>query len=441
MKRVSGVAMACWLVLGLPCRGAAQSSGAVDEFRGIGQKILTESKVFPFLRSLNEGQTSPEPTVSLLATNDGTAAKARIGYLLTNIVSLDLSVSGPVSGGSAQLASHTGLGPGVSAEGALHLVLYQKDIPVPATFNRRATETASDAMLNKNGSGQILVARELTTPDYTIDKLVAAALNIATGIKSAGGPALAKQAARGAPLQALLANPAAVSAIQATPEELSKELDTAQGREAFATAFRLLANDMNLWKVKRSVVLSLGGTLSRPTFTVADGPEFRSVVKKAQTAEIALGLIESAQTDTLTRGYYAGLNVSTGRSFSGTARNTCLPIGQTGGTQCRNAVTKEPEPNDTELYQGDFRYFFDELKFAVGFRPGYDRKAAEHEKWSIEVPIMFLQNSKDLQSALSDAKAGLTGGVTLGVKDSPAGKSFFAVFSVGSLFKLPGLPH
>ena len=94
-----------------------------------------------------------------------------------------------------------------------------------------------------------------------------------------------------------------------------------------------------------------------------------------------------------------------------------------------------------ELYQGDFRYFFSGLKFAVGFRPGYNREAAENEKWSIEFPIMFLQNSKDLQSALSDDKAGLTGGVTVGVKDSLDGKSVYALFSVGSVFKLPGLPR
>jgi hypothetical protein len=74
-------------------------------------------------------------------------------------------------------------------------------------------------------------------------------------------------------------------------------------------------------------------------------------------------------------------------------------------------------------------------------QPGFDQKAAEHEKYSIEIPVPFLQNSKDLQSALADGKAGLIGGVSVGVKDSPWGKAFFAFFSVGSTFKLPSLPH
>jgi hypothetical protein len=30
----------------------------------------------------------------------------------------------------------------------------------------------------------------------------------------------------------------------------------------------------------------------------------------------------------------------------------------------------------------------------VGLRPGYDRKAPEQEKWSIEVPMLFLQNQR-----------------------------------------------
>jgi hypothetical protein len=54
---------------------------------------------------------------------------------------------------------------------------------------------------------------------------------------------------------------------------------------------------------------------------------------------------------------------------------------------------------------------------------------------------MFLQNSKDLHSALADDKAGLTGGLTVGIRDSPNGRQFTAVFSVGSLFKLPGVPQ
>ena len=214
-----------------------------------------------------------------------------------------------------------------------------------------------------------------------------------------------------------------------------------RGRAAFASAFRLFANDLEGWQVDRSVVLSLGAKTVRPEFTIADGPAFRSLTRKARTADISIGYIASASRDSLTRGYYVGLNVIAGKTYSGTQRQTCLPVGESGGTQCRNALLSEPQSSDMELYQGDFRYFFSGLKFAIGLRPGYDRKAGENEKWSVEVPLMFLQNSKDLQSALEGDKAGLTGGVAVGVRDSPNGNSFFAIFSVGSVFKLPGLPH
>lgn len=437
MKCMVNLVVVCHL-LSIPLSVDAQTNNSIDPFREIGRKILTESKVFPLLRTQDDGQSSPEPSVSLLATNDGAAAKARFGYLVKDIISLDFTFTGPVSGGTAEFATHKGLGAGITAEGALRVVLYQQNVSRDAPLAKRGM---GRALMNTNEGAQILARRNLTSGGHDLDDLVLAALDIGTGIQAAGGPAVVKRAARSAPVETLLDNPAAKATEGVSPQTLAGELNSAQGKEAFATGFRFLANDLNLWQVKRAVVLSVGGALSRPSFTLVDGKEFRSVVKKAGTGEFSLGWIESATTDTLTRGYYAGINISAGRKFSATARNTCLPVGDAGGTQCRNAVLRDPEAAKTELYQGDFRYFFDELKFAIGFRPGYDREAQEDEKWSIEVPVMFLQNSKDLQSALSDAKAGLTGGVTFGVKDSPNGRSFFAVFSVGSLFRLPGLPH
>ena len=41
-----------------------------------------------------------------------------------------------------------------------------------------------------------------------------------------------------------------------------------------------------------------------------------------------------------------------------------------------NAVLTEPAPTDEESFQGDFRYFFSGMKFAVGVRTAYDRRAA-----------------------------------------------------------------
>ena len=412
-----------------PSIGAAQTIDRVEDFRAIANKIIVESKVFPLMRGAVEGQSSPEPTVTLLATNDGAVAKARFGYLLTDLVSLDATVSGPVAGGTAQLVSQKGLGAGVAADGTLRLVLSRTQHSQPVTAGMAAPAAPS-----------VISNRHMTT-EFSFDALVAAALDVATGIRAAGGPALARNAARGAPVVELFQQSPAVGSSAQSPQAAAAQLNDERGREAFADAFRLLANDMEAWQVDRAVVLSFTGGISRPSFTVAENAQFKSVTKTARTGEVSLGIITSARRDKLTRGYYVGGTITAGQAFNATARNTCLPVAVSGATQCRNAVLSDPTPTDIESYQADLRYFFSNLKFAVGFRPSYDRKAGADEKWSIEVPLMFLQNSKDLQSALADDKAGLTGGVTLGIKDTPDGPAFVAMFSVGSVFKLPGLPR
>jgi len=277
----------------------------------------------------------------------------------------------------------------------------------------------------------------LDQPGFSLDQLIGAAVETAVAIQTAGGPVAVKSSLPSS-------SPMAVASTVMTPQAVAivaQQLEGERGREAFASAFRLLANDLESWQVDRAVILSLGAKIGRPEFTLVEGSAFKNINRKTRTGEISLGVIQSMSRDKLTRGIYAGFTITAGSTYTGTQRQTCMPIDDIGVTQCRNALLAEPGKTDVELYQGELRYYFDSLRFAVGFRPGYNRTAAENEKWSIELPIMFLQNSKDLHSALTDDKAGLTGGLTVGWKDSPAGTAFYAVFSVGSLFKLPGVPQ
>jgi hypothetical protein len=429
--RISRLLFVVSLLLGAPGPGLAQTADPLETFREIGNKILVESKVFPLMRGTLEGQNSPEPIVTLLATNDGAVAKARLGYLLKDFFSLDATFSGPIAGGTGQLLTQKGIGAGVSAEGTLRVVLHRT----------QHSERLPSGMASPLGAPSVIANRNMTSGVFSFDDLVASALDVATGIEAAGGPELARNVARSASVAGLFENPQALGSSAAPVRAAASQLDNEKGREAFAAAFRLLANDLEAWQVDRAVVLSLGGALTRPTFTLVDGNQFRSITKDAKTGEVSFGIISSARRDKLTRGYYTGITVTAGKTYSATARNTCLPVGDAGATQCRNAIVAEPSTSEVESYQGDFRYFFSNLKFAVGIRPGYDRKAPKDEKWSVEIPLLFLQNSKDLQSALADEKAGLTGGVTVGIRDSPNGAVFSAMFSVGSIFRLPGLPR
>src|SRR5436189_518495 len=86
-------------VMALLCPACAWAQPAtVDDFRTLASKITTESKIFPLMRdATNEArQASPEPSLALLASNDGTTAKARFGYLVADIASLEALISGPV---------------------------------------------------------------------------------------------------------------------------------------------------------------------------------------------------------------------------------------------------------------------------------------------------------------------------------------------------------
>lgn len=414
-----------------PTRAFAQGDANLEEFRRIASKVIMESKVVPFLRSNDEGQNSPEPTISLLATADGTVAKARFGYLLKDDVSLDGVVTGPLTGESATFATTKGLSAGVTAKASLRVVLNRKDYKV--IRNPVQPQTSSFGVFTAPANSSIVAAHHLNQPVFSFDDLVSAALDLAAGIQNSGGRSVAKTAVLSVPLTASLTTPAAAASVAAG-------LNSDEGRAAFATAVRFYANDLAMWQVERAVILSLSGSSGRPTFTVAQGSKFNRVTKVSKGFDGELGVLKTARSDQLTKGYYLSGGISTGTSFSASAKNICLPIDGASGTLCQNAVTSEPDGKTYEIYRAEARYFFDELRFAVAVRPSYDRLGGD-EKWAVEFPIYFLQNSKDLQSALKDDKAGLTGGVTFGWRQVAAGTEFFATFSVGTLFKLPGLPH
>jgi hypothetical protein len=404
---------------------------------------VTESKIFPLIRANDEsGQNSSDPTVALFASNDGTVARAKFGYLLKDSASFDGVVSAPVRGEVTEFASQKGLNAGVRVKGSLRLVPYKKSYQVPLRvgwLRSEARETVDIVSAENNAA--ILSARGLVdVASFSFDQLVRAAMNVAVGIQAAGGRTAAISAARSRPLQALLANPVARKSIPVDADVLAQRLDSSQGRAAFASAFRFLANDLELWQVERAVVLSMSGSTGRPTFTIAESAGFRDVTKVSKGFELALGIVQTRTKDKVTSGYYVGGSFSTGRAFSGDPENICLPLGGiTGGTRCQDALTVEPSGQTFEVYQGDVRWYFNELEFAVAARPSYDRKGGD-ERWAVEFPIYFLQNSKDLSSPLDKEKAGLTGGVTFGWRQRANGAGFFAVFSVGALFRVPGVP-
>ena len=178
---------------------AAAQNNSVDDFREIGQKIVTESKIFPLMRTAAEGPGSPEPTVLLLATSDGTVAKARIGYLLKDYVSFDVSFSAPVSGGTGRFLTEKGLGGGVAGESSLRLVLYRKHraVPVSSGLVGGSQSTMGVSSLSSTVTGQGL------TSSFSFDQLISAALETAQSIHAVGGPAAARATISSAPLGAI----------------------------------------------------------------------------------------------------------------------------------------------------------------------------------------------------------------------------------------------
>jgi hypothetical protein len=411
---------------------AQSTAGDAEEFRRIASKITTESKVFPLVRDPSNlsKQTSPEPSISFLASNDGAVAKARFGYLVQDIVSLDALITAPVRGEAATFLDKSGLGKGVSLEGDLTLVLSRKTTGEPTTeIARRARPmsgaAASPAMVPGHGG------------DLTLDDLVAMSLRVA-GSDSGSG---ALPSSRGVERTTAL-NEGLQSARTEETSVLATQLNNRRGREAFATAFRFLANDRNLWHVDRALLLTLTGSAGRPSFVLADTATaaFRGVTKDVHSGGAALGLVINRNREAVSQGFYVGGSVQWATTVSGTARNTCLPTGSAGALTCQNALQTEPNPDSTRIIQGDVRFYFSNLSIAVAAQPSHDRTAKET---TFAFPIYFLANSKDLQSALTPEKGGgLTGGVNVGWRRTPnAHADFFAVFFVGSLFKLPGVPH
>ncbi len=430
-RQIAGLAFLAFVTMD----GIAAGQSTVQDFRDIAAKIVTESKILPLLRDASGqgSQNSPEPSLSFLSSNDGTTAKARFGYLVSDATSLDVVFSGPIRGGTATFADRSGLGKGVSAEGELTLVLSQKK-------SGTATATAEQrAPLTQLGLGQLRIA-SANAAAISFDDLVNASLMAGVAIQQAGGARVVKAALRGAP-QALLALPTVAAASTRAPDALAQELGTPDGREAFAAVFRLLANDLNLWRVEQAWLLTLSGSAGRSAFTVADLEKltFQQVQKDGHSANVALGTVITRKNAAASQGFYFGGSYEWGTGFSGSPKNTCLPAGTAGATICQNAVSAEPQPASFGLLQGDARWYVKDLSVALTARPSYERKSRET---TLAFPIYFLQNSKDLQSALKDAKAGLNGGVNFGWRKTPAHRAdFFALFFVGTLFNLPGVPR
>ncbi len=174
-------------------------------------------------------------------------------------------------------------------------------------------------------------------------------------------------------------------------------------------------------------IFSLRVSTGRQSFKVADSATLVNVDTVKESTESKDSVSGTLTFGLLSRqGTYWGVNATAKQDYKGSPANeVCLPIPNTGGTQCRQMVLKAPQKSETEVYQLELRRFFslvgsETANFGLNPRISYD---AEKSAEAYQLILYFLGN-----------EAGLNGGLDLAYRSDT---DDFAVRAfVGKAFRL-----
>lgn len=382
-----------------PAAQTGEQARSDAKYRALAVKLTTEAQVLPALRDANgdAAQGSVEPHLLLLSSTDGgVTGKARIGYLAPNKFLLDAVFSGPIAAKSARFADLTGLGNNVSLQLRVSRAFW---------FNpKTGTANAERADALKTESFDTLVTN-------AVARAVARAERFQNDVL---------------PGESRIANQ-----------------DRSDVRQAFANEWR---SDLAKGKVRivDSIVASGSYSVGNGAFKFVAEDNLTPQEEKhvSRIAEGAFGWLHAKSDDYVFKNVepraYVGVGLQKGTTFEAQdEQNICAPFGPSG-LACQDIAVGAPSRSQRWIVRGDARLWLKSGTLAVTFRPSYDFQT---DKATYEFPVYFLKNVKDVLDPSQGGDPGLAGGVTLGWKPSKTGRQFFALFSIGTILKLPGLPQ
>jgi hypothetical protein len=379
----------------------------------LARKVTTQASVLSGLRetSTTSHVDSGEPMVVLLASNDGVTAKARMGYLVHNKSLVDVTFTGPVSGGHALLLTRRGLGNKASVE-------------VGATF----VPWTKTTIRNENG---IAVGTRFRSAESSFAGLVA-------------DTATKASAAERTRLQAAAAGRQGFRGIAAAP--IPAEADGL--RRAFSDLWRREVLGTGKVQVHSAMIASGTYTSGANTFTFRDPSTLEpgSISVRSEGLVGSVGWLQAqgaSFAEAIPRAYF-GFSVEGSRSFTPqAAKNICTPLTDDGALDCASLSVGEPDVDRVLSYQGEARVWLRARTLAVAARYTYEeqRRGPRKPTRLVEFPFYFLKKVAKIDEMPKPGEVPpFTGGVNVGWRTENRERSFFIVLFVGSTFGLPGIP-
>ena len=386
------------------------SAAAGAALEPLARKLTTQAGVLSGLRdaSLTSNLDSGEPAVVLLASNDGVTARARMGYLVTDKSLVDVTFTGPVSGGEALLFDAKGLGNRASVE-------------IRGTFVPWSRQTIRDENGARAGFAESVATFSQLVAETTVkaqrieDSRLADASNGRQRFRSA-------------------------SALpQATTESVQR---------AFADIWRREVLGTGKVQVQSALLLSAtytSGSNSYP-YLEPDTLEPKKFSERSEGFSGSIGWMRAegkAFNEGIPR-FYFGFSVAENRNVSPKPKTTiCKPFGTAEATECSDVSVGRPDPTHNLQFQGDARYWLRARTLATGVRFTYEeqRNGDKSPSRVIEFPFYFLKKVAKVDELPKPGDVPpFTGGVNLGWRTENGARSFFVLLFVGSSFGLPGLP-
>lgn len=391
-----------------PGPAPAPADADAASYERLAQKITTQAGVLAGVRdpSLTSNLDSGEPSVVLLASNDGVTARARMGYLITGRSLADITFTGPIKSGEAVLFDRQGLGNKASLEARYTFVPWKK------TTMRDARGVSSRLRAGDTSLGQVVA-----------DALQEAQANERLRLTEPG--------------------------VGRAPFRGTVPSDSDNMRRAFSDVWRRKVLGTGKVQVHSAALFSATYTTGANSLPYLDPATFETKPFSSRSEALAgtFGWMQ-AQGASFSEGIprvYVGFSVEGSRSYQPqTARNICRPVAGTSVSECLTLSVGEPSSDHVLSYQGEGRVWLKARTLAVGARVTYEEQRKTETKQPtrlIEFPFYFLKKVAKVDEL---PKAGetppFTGGVNLGWRSETGKRNFFMLLFVGSTFSLPGLP-
>jgi hypothetical protein len=401
---------------------AGQARAAIDKAV---RQVLVERAVVEPLTGSTQGASSQQLTI--VADKGDVNGRARFSVPFGPNIDGQITLTAPLTGGGASFVSLGGFSPNASVNASLKWTVWNRKDAVRGDSLAALASTMAPMTGADSGSAtqQALAGLEI-------------ARRIAGTFRSTSTFASTAAAARGpSALARVLASPMLV----ATPERFYAAV-VQQMPKLTSTewaGYITVGADSN----RHAVDYLTADTFETRTFE-------RTVPRVAMSGGVSkMGQFQVESADPLKRPlFFAGTAFGAGSSvLQSDPQKICRPIGTAGATECVESPVGKPTIASTVSWTGELRFWSWGALQSIGFNPRYTYTRQRSDIGdtrtvrTIESPIYFMHQVKDVTAPDVTFGADLIGGASVGWRQSTiGGKTKEGVFVSLFLTKAFGLP-